>query len=84
MRRPKLFQSLFKSPNTTTACFNVEGMTCSGCVARVEKVIRALPGIHSVVIDLPTGRASIDYDVAKTASDQIGTAITAAGFKVES
>jgi copper chaperone CopZ len=67
---------------TTTTRFTVEGMTCSGCVDRVETTIRSLPGIVSVAIDLADSLATIDYDVSKTTRDQIREAIISAGYKI--
>jgi Cu+-exporting ATPase len=82
MRTPKLFQSLFKPAHTTTTRLKVEGMTCSGCVARVEKAIRALPGVYSSAVDLAAGQATVERDPAKTSAVQIKEAILAAGYKI--
>src|SRR5690606_24127461 len=38
----------------------VDGMTCASCVARVEKAIRAVPGVASVNVNLATERATVD------------------------
>jgi copper chaperone CopZ len=59
----------------------IEGMTCSGCAARVEKAIRSLPGTSSVNIDLTNGKATVVHDGAKSTQEQIRKAITAAGYK---
>lgn len=67
-------------PTTTTTRFQVQGMTCAGCVARVEKAIRALPGVGGVTIDLPTGKATVEYDLAKVAPQQIRQAIVTIGY----
>ncbi|MEA4854390.1 MAG: heavy metal-associated domain-containing protein [Christensenella sp.] len=37
----------------------IEGMSCGHCVARVEKLLNALPGV-SAQVDLETGSATID------------------------
>jgi len=72
-----------KSPDTTTTTrFTIEGMTCSACTTRVQKAVNALPGIASVAIDLATGLATIDYNVAKTTRDEIRQAIISAGYKI--
>lgn len=41
------------SNQTTT--LHVEGMTCSGCVRAVERIVKA-QGVRDVVVDLATGR----------------------------
>jgi heavy metal translocating P-type ATPase len=37
----------------------IEGMTCASCVARVEKALKAVPGVTSAAVNLATERASI-------------------------
>jgi len=44
-----------------TADFQIEGMTCASCVARVEKAIRGLPGVASASVNLATERATVDF-----------------------
>src|SRR5437763_7008602 len=39
--------------------FEIEGMTCASCVARVEKALQALPGVSDVAVNLATERASV-------------------------
>ena len=35
--------------------FNVTGMTCAACSARVEKVTRAVPGVEKAEVNLLGG-----------------------------
>ena len=39
----------------------VEGMACESCVARVEKAIRATPGVASASVNLATNRAEVFF-----------------------
>ncbi|MHB1419491.1 MAG: heavy metal translocating P-type ATPase [Bacillota bacterium] len=39
----------------------VRGMSCSACVAKVEKVVRALPGVSEVVVNLPAESARVRF-----------------------
>ncbi|WP_305069263.1 heavy metal translocating P-type ATPase [Lichenibacterium dinghuense] len=39
--------------------FDVEGMSCASCVARVERAIGAVPGVAAVAVNLTTERASV-------------------------
>jgi copper chaperone CopZ len=66
----------------TTTHFTIDGMTCSGCVARVTKAFQRLPGVTSVNIDLPSGQASVTHDPAKSSLALFRETITAAGYKV--
>lgn len=40
---------------------SVEGMTCASCVARVEKALRAVPGVVDANVNLATERAEVTF-----------------------
>jgi copper chaperone CopZ len=40
----------------------IEGMGCEGCVAAVDKALRAVPGVRGVAVDLGTGRARVEHE----------------------
>jgi Cu+-exporting ATPase len=54
----------------------VDGMTCPHCVARVEKAILAVDGVHSADVQLETGLARVGGGLPH----QVIAAITAAGY----
>src|SRR5690554_3084049 len=55
----------------------VQNMTCASCVGRVERALKALPGVTDVVVNLATERASVQGSV----SDQLLLdALTRAGY----
>jgi Cu+-exporting ATPase len=58
----------------------IEGMTCASCVARVEKTLNRLEGVHASV-NLATERATVDYDPALAAPDDLVGAVAAAGYR---
>ena len=39
--------------------FDISGMTCASCVARVEKAIKAVPGVRAASVNLATERAAV-------------------------
>ena len=45
-----------------THTYNVSGMTCSGCQAKVQSVLSNVKGIKNVRIDLSKGEATLDMD----------------------
>lgn len=47
----------------------VRGMTCASCVAKVEKVVKGLPGVTSVVVNLPAYRVGSFSSTATMASN---------------
>jgi Cu+-exporting ATPase len=42
----------------------IGGMTCASCVARVERALRKVPGVHDATVNLATESARITYDGA--------------------
>ncbi len=45
-----------------THTYNISGMTCGGCQAKVQALLSKVTGIKNVSIDLQKGEASIDMD----------------------
>ena len=64
---------------TTTAFFRVTGMSCSSCVALIEKRLRKHPAISSVVVGLLSEQAEVSFDVQKLDSANVATLISEAG-----
>jgi copper chaperone len=60
----------------------VTGMSCSGCSANVEKALKGVAGVSSVKVDLKGGKASVDYDPAKTTDKDLANAVKKAGYGV--
>lgn len=56
------------------------GMMCAGCSARVEKTLRALPGITTANVNLPARTAFVEYDPQQISLKQMSEAITAIGY----
>jgi len=60
--------------------FNITGMTCSACSARVEKVTNALPGMKSAVVNLLSNSMMADYDEGLLTPEAIIRAVEEAGY----
>lgn len=60
--------------------YDITGMTCSACSARVEKTAAKLPGVQKVSVNLLTNRMNIEYDEAQLSSGEIISAIEKAGY----
>ncbi|KAG0933673.1 hypothetical protein G6F31_016264 [Rhizopus arrhizus] len=56
----------------------VEGMTCASCVGRVERALRAVPGVSEASVNLATERATVrgvaDVGALVAAIDRVGYA----------
>ena len=59
----------------------IGGMTCASCVRRVEKSLRAVPGVASASVNLVTERATVEHD-SSVAHDQLARAVEEAGYSV--
>ena len=58
----------------------VLGMTCASCVGRVEKAIRAAPGVKSATVNLAAERARVEIDDAGSPA-AVTQAIRSAGYE---
>ena len=59
----------------------IEGMTCASCVNRVEKALRAIPGVESAAVNLGTERARIVADKSVNFG-QVQQAVEKAGYGI--
>jgi copper chaperone len=62
--------------------FDVQGMTCQGCVASVTRVLKAVPGVSDVAVTLKPGTANVVYDGARTTATALKAAVQDAGYGV--
>lgn len=60
--------------------FDVTGMTCSACSARVEKSVAKLSGIEEVSVNLLTNSMQVEYDEAVLSEREITSAVEKAGY----
>ena len=57
--------------------YNVTGMSCAACQARVEKAVNAVPGVESCAVSLLTNSMGVE---GSASSEEIIRAIEAAGY----
>ncbi|WP_413217270.1 heavy metal translocating P-type ATPase [Thermus oshimai] len=69
------------TPVTARAEIPVKGMTCAACVARVERALRALPGVLSAQVNLATEKAFVEYLPETLSLARIRQAIREAGYE---
>ena len=65
---------------TDRAEFKISGMSCAACAARIEKVLRSLPGVYAASVNLATERAQVEYDAASLSLRQLQDRIGQIGF----
>src|SRR5262245_43706089 len=72
-------------PRTTEGTrldFPVKGMHCAGCVAKVERALRGVPGVAEPNVNLATERATVWVRPASPGLPAIPTAVAGVGYKV--
>ncbi len=69
-------------PGTITT-LQVDGITCSGCVSTLTRVLKDLPGVEDVSIDPESGRTQVRHDAGQVNGMHFREAIEDAGYDVE-
>ncbi|WP_426957584.1 heavy-metal-associated domain-containing protein, partial [Bacillus velezensis] len=67
---------------TAHSIFAVPDMHCAGCIAKVERGLAMLPGIHAARVNYSARRVAITHDPALTVPD-LRAAIAGIGFAAE-
>lgn len=63
-----------------TEKFDVTGMTCSACVAHVERSVRKLDGVQDVNVNLLTNSMSVEFEDSALTTDKIIESVQDAGY----
>jgi copper chaperone CopZ len=59
----------------------VDGMTCIGCEAHVQKALGAIPGVRSAKVSYKDNEALVTYEKEKVTVEQLIQAVHKAGYK---
>lgn len=66
-----------------TENLTITGMTCEGCTSKVAHALKALTGVHDVVVSLSDSKAAVRYDEQLTSPDRMKSAVKDAGYGVD-
>lgn len=58
----------------------IEGMNCASCVGRVEKVLKAQPGVLSASVNLASEKAHVETIADLVTGNALAAAVTEAGY----
>lgn len=61
--------------------FNIEGMSCASCSARIEKVVSSMSGVEKAEVNLPASSGRFVFDPQQVSQRQIREKINVLGFK---
>lgn len=66
--------------NSRQATWAVQGMTCRGCAASVQRALSGLPGVQEAAVDLASNQARVRYDPTLVGPAQMAEAVAGAGY----
>jgi Cu+-exporting ATPase len=64
------------------AVYAVRGMTCAGCVSRVEKVLADVAGVHTASVNLAGEEATVRFDGSPDTLAAMQRAVREAGYEL--
>ena len=62
--------------------YRVEGMTCSACANRVEKVVGKIPGVQEATVNFATEKLSVTFNRDKINFGDIKAKVEKSGYKL--
>jgi Cu+-exporting ATPase len=69
------------SGSAATTTLALEGMTCASCALRIEKGLKKVPGVSTAAVNLATERATVTFDPAHTAIEDLLRKVEATGYR---
>lgn len=66
--------------STIDKTYTIAGMSCGGCVNSLTRVLKTVPGIEPLKIEV--GKAQLRLDADRVTSQAIKDAVARAGFEV--
>ena len=67
---------------TKEVSFNINGMTCQGCVGKVSGVLDKTPGVNNYKVSIEDKNCKISYDAALTNPEAIKTELSKTHFTI--
>jgi copper chaperone CopZ len=68
-------------PGAVQAVYDVAGMTCGGCAARVSKQLVEIGGVSDVSVDVAAGKVAVT-SAAPLAIDTVKASVAQAGYQL--
>ncbi|ABR63681.1 heavy metal translocating P-type ATPase [Sinorhizobium medicae] len=70
------------APRIVTEEIQIEGMTCASCVSRVEKALKAVPGVADASVNLATEKATVRLVSGSAEISALAAAVKGAGYGI--
>ena len=69
------------TPTTSKVVFQVDNMSCSGCIATIKSSLAGYAGIEDIIVDIAGGVAEVYYDSRQIKDlNALASSITASGY----
>ena len=69
------------TPGTAKVVFQVDGMSCSGCISTIKSSLSGYEGIRDIIVNISGGTAEVYYDSGKIKDlDRLAASITDSGY----
>lgn len=59
----------------------VTGARCAACIGKIEKAVRALPGVDAARLNLTTGKLAVELEGASTDPDRVVETVEGLGYR---
>jgi copper chaperone CopZ len=56
-------------------------LSCPSCVAKIEKALKALPGVESATVHFNTGRIEVQHDSGQVSAEELVKTVRATGYE---
>jgi P-type Cu+ transporter len=80
VQMPKLQETAAADKHKRTITVPIEGVSCAGCIARVESTLRSIHGVFDATANLATRQATFSYDPHQVALEQVADQLRMAGY----
>lgn len=68
-------------PDTLNTILRSDEFSCPSCVVKIEKALKALPGVAEAKVHFNTGRIEVEHDAGATPVETLVQAIRATGYE---
>ncbi len=75
-------ETVLTPTDVTTFDFEVKGMTCGSCAARVQRTLTKLAGVAQADVNFATARARVDVDARRTSLEDLQSAVSRTGYEL--
>ncbi len=58
-------------------------LSCPSCVAKIEKALKAVPGVSEAKVHFNTGRIEVEHDPQQANAEQLVRTVRTAGYEAK-